>query len=154
MTVVVAMYGKPQVKVAVIPAPAVPTKPAEKPLPAQATTPAPPPNEPTTEAVPLEENNEPIAVSEPTNEVASYAQPAAIKRIQLVTQGVATWSTTVVISGVMAAGILWIIYRGHQLKRLFLAGESFVLHHVHLDLGLLAIIYLGWTLLSSSGVVR
>ncbi|MBA2279326.1 CAP domain-containing protein [Candidatus Saccharibacteria bacterium] len=163
-TVVVAMYGKPQVQSASTPAP-VASAPKSTPK-AVASAPAPTPA-PIAEKVPvveptlveptehLEQEEELIATtpSSPSTDLP-VAAPASIQRIQILTRGTAAWSTTAVILGVSAVGLLWIVHRGFHIRKYILAGEHFLAHHVHLDMTVLAVVYLGFVLLSTSGAVR
>jgi hypothetical protein len=46
------------------------------------------------------------------------------------------------------------VHKGVHIRKSIIAGERFILHHIHLDLTVLAIVYLGFVLLSSTGMVR
>lgn len=164
-TVVVAMYAKPQ---AAAPAPA----PAPTPAPAQTkpaqtkTTPAPTPAtptpeptpEPAPETIPAEEEEdveEPIAVGSTESTPPPTAATTHVSRIQLLTKGSAVWSATFVVLAVFAACGLWLVHKGIHLRRYVLAGERFLAHHhLHLDLTVLSVIYLGFVLLASSGTIK
>jgi uncharacterized protein YkwD len=155
-TIVVAMYGSPQVAGAATTSPSQPVaKSAPKTSPAPATEPAPTPVietpiEPVAENAEIEQ----IAVASTDNNTPNSATPANIPRIQLLTGGAAVWSAVAVAALVTSIGIIWLIHHGIKLKRYFVAGERFVLQHTHLDLTVLAVIYMGFVLLSTSGVVR
>lgn len=148
-TIVVAMYGAPQA------APVAAAKPAPKPqapVAQPATKPAatvdpmslpPAPVEKEVISTPLEESEQPIV-----------AAPATINRVQLFGNGGALWSASLVVLAVLSIGLLWLVHKGFHLKRYVLAGEHFVAKHIHLDMTVLAIVYLGFVLLSSSGFVK
>lgn len=160
-TVVVAMYGKPQAAAPVhtpvaqsTPKPETQqqqTKPA-------ADTQTEAPKEPTpteTEPLPEEEQSEdeePIAIS--TAGTAPTASSTDVQRIQILTGGSAIWSATFVILGVCAVGVLWLIHRGFRFRHWLKASEKFIGTHVYLDLTVLAVVYLGFVLLTTSGTIR
>jgi uncharacterized protein YkwD len=153
-TVVVAMYGAPQVASATTTQPSSPA-----PAPAAAAAASPKPAEPAPKAEQAEaedEEEETIAVEtvEDTVTIAATASPAQTKRVQLLTGGQAVWSATAVMLVVITAGLLWMVHRGIHIKRYVLAGENFVAHHLYLDLTVLAVLYLGFVLLSVGGAVR
>lgn len=159
-TVVVAMYAKPKLASSTSgggsTAPAsTPKKSTPVPTPAPAPAPIPEP-EPTPEPVP-----EPVPEEEPiafapaeAEKFVVQAAPANVSRVQIMTGGNAAWSTTAVIMAVCSAGILWLLHKGFRLTRYILASEQFVIHHLHLDLTVLSIVYLGFVLLNNTGVVR
>jgi uncharacterized protein YkwD len=157
-TVVVAMYAKPQSAVASVqsPAPTVQNKPTPKPVekpkvqePEVKIAPEPVEEEASQE----DSDKEPIAVAD-TSIPPSTAAPAQVSRIQLLTGGGAIWSATFVALAVSAAGILWMIHKGFHFSRWMYRSERFVTHHLHLDLTVLSIIYLGFVLLTESGTIR
>ncbi len=153
-TVVVAMYGKPQVLAATPPAPQQTAAPAPVKQTAQE-TPAPVEEAPALEKAEEEEkpkDEEIIAVG--TNEETPTATGTNVQRIQLLTGGNAIWSTTFVVLGVCAIGVLWLIHRGFRFKQWFRASEKFIGSHLYLDLAVLAVIYLGFVLLSTSGTIK
>jgi hypothetical protein len=105
------------------------------------------------EASQEDSDKEPIAVAD-TSIPPSTAAPAQVSRIQLLTGGGAIWSATFVALAVSAAGILWMIHKGFHFSRWMYRSERFVTHHLHLDLTVLSIIYLGFVLLTESGTIR
>lgn len=164
-TVVVAMYGKPQA--ASSPVASKPTTPAPSPAkqqtkPAADTTPKsePAPTEPTQETVAeeKEENNTDPADKEPIAVAVADTTPTAgstdVQRIQILTGGSAVWSASFVVLGVCAVGILWLIHRGFRFRHWLKASEKFIGTHLYLDLTVLAVIYLGFVLLTTSGTIR
>lgn len=156
-TIVVAMYAKPQVAAASVPATQQSTpaaKPAAKPAAVAAAQPAAEEPQPEkTEETPAEEpeKEEELAVLD-TDKVI-VAAPAKVSRIQILTGGNAVWSATFVVLAVCAVAGLWLLHKGIRIKKLITAGENFITHHVHLDLTVLAIIFLGIVLLSTSGAI-
>lgn len=158
-TVVVAMYGKPQV-LAAAPAASPPaptatkkqqTKPAETPVVAES-TPEPTPEPPVEETPPSDTEEEPIAIA--VADTTPTAGSTDVQRIQILTGGNAVWSASFVILGVCAVGVLWFIHRGFRFKHWLKASEKFIGSHLYLDLTVLAVIYLGFVLLSTSGTIR
>lgn len=156
-TVVVAMYGKPQVASATTTAPTTPVpkpKPADQPVAKEAV----PKKE--LEAAPKAEpepEKEPIAVQSEENEdeeVQIAAAPASTSRIQLLTNGSAVWSATALIMLVCSTGLLWAIHKGVRVHRYVVAGEHFLARHVYLDVFVVSLVILGFVLLSTSGSIR
>lgn len=155
-TVVVAMYGKPQTA----PAPAA-TKPAAKPKstvqatkPAATAAPEPASTEEIT-ATPAEETpvkEEPIATTVHDTTAVTTAKSTNIERVKLFANG---WLGAMALSlAVASVGLLWLIHKGFHLRRYIVESEHFVAKHLHIDLAVLAVIYLGFVMLSSSGFVR
>lgn len=172
-TVVVAMYGKPQATTP--PATTKPketTKPTTKPATTQETKktapqtskPAEKPKEDQQQEQPKDKpleapvensNKEPIAVADTDQTPPSMAAPTRVSRVQLLTGGSAIWSATFVVLATLSVGLLWLIHKGVHVGRWIRAGEHFLAqHHIHLDLTVLSIIYLGFVLLSTSGTIR
>lgn len=154
-TVVVAMYGRPQVLAAApsAPAPVQPTPP--KPV---ETKPAETPSETPITKTAMEESQpkpseEPIAVSN-TGDINKTAGTAEVQRVQVLTGGSAMWSATFVILGVCAIGFLWLMHRGFRFKKWLKSTEKFIGKHLYFDLTVLSIIFLGFVLLSTSGTIR
>lgn len=159
-TVVVAMYGKPQGAAAANPAPSSPaTQPVAK---QQATKPATQPAAEVQDAAPVPEVKEEAKEEKPDEEPIAVAvadtTPTAgstdVQRIQVLTGGSAMWSATFVILGVCAIGTLWLIHRGFRFRHWLRASEKFIGSHVYLDLTVLAVVYLGFVLLTTSGTIR
>lgn len=168
-TVVVAMYAKPQSAPAA-PAPVTPAPPAQpqtkpsqtrtNPAPAPAPTPAPaqetePAPEPEAEPQEEEVKEEPIAIADTETPPPTVVGSTKVSRIQLITGGNAIWSASFVVLAVLAASVLWVLHKGIRLRRYIVAGERFLAHHhIHLDLTVLAVIYLGFVLLATGGTIR
>lgn len=159
-TVVVAHYGKPQVAAAATPAPtptpaapaptSTPTATKAQETPTEVAEDTPPAEEPKEE-----EKEEPIATAiTEENTPPPTAGTAKVQRIQLLTGGNAIWSATFVVLAVTSVGVLWALHHGFKLRRYIRLGENFITHHLHLDLTVLAVIYLGFVLMSTSGVIR
>jgi len=77
-----------------------------------------------------------------------------ISRLQVATAGIAPWSTAVT----MAAGVsiisLWLVSHLRYVKRTIVSGERYVMHHLHIDLTVLAFGILLVLLCQNVGVVR
>ncbi len=165
-TVVVAMYGKPLGAAApAAPAPAAPAAPVstpkQQPVKSTVAQPAPAPESSPATAAPLAAAAETAPQAEvitdapvQPEQAAVTASSTSVQRIQLLASGNPYLSATAVTLAVLSAGILWITHKGFRLRKSIIAGERFVLHHIHLDLTVLAVIYLGFVLLSNSGVIR
>jgi uncharacterized protein YkwD len=151
-TIVVAMYGAPSSTPVAAVKPAAST-PSAKPV---ATKPAPtPPVVTEPEVIPQEEaitTATEVSENESINPIT--AAPATINRVQLMGNGGALWSASFVVMIVLSVGILWAFHKGLHLRRYVLAGEHILARHIHLDLTVLAVLYLGFVLLSDSGFVR
>ena len=160
-TVVVAMYGSP-----IVNTPIAATKPV-------ATVPTPPPAAPVVlaEAEPVSPApvTEPIATTEPlavsaaaeatpsTEQTGTYipvASAVQVSRIQVLTGGNARWSNTMLVLSVCAVALLWILQRGKEVKRLLRSSEHILMHKIHLDLTVVALLVLGYTLIQTSGTIR
>lgn len=145
-TIVVAEYGEPQVKSAQTTAPA-PTKPAAT----QPTTPTP---TPTPAAAPAPSVLQTTKAASHTTASLAEPTPAKISRIQALTRGLAPWSNFAVGLVVGAAALWLVIKHGLGLRRLFVDGERFILHHPLLDTTLVSLIILGIFLSQTAGVIR
>lgn len=142
-TVVVAMYGKPQVlgtNQAPTPAPTTPTP--NKPLPAP--------------AAPTPTATEPIKATPITTDSPSFSEPATVPvaRIQTLTKGQASWTLFGVglVTGIAVA--LLLIKHAAGLRHLIKDSERFVLHHPLLDTILVSMIMLGSFLSQTTGFIR
>lgn len=83
---------------------------------------------------------------------ASKSQP--VSRIQLATNGQATWST-VAAAAIAGAAVAWLlISHGMRLKKLALQGESFVLHHPLLDITIVFAGTMALIFMQASGTIR
>lgn len=152
-TIVVAMYGKPQVLAAqAAPAPATPTPaPVTSQTPSESGTkpaeaiPAAPTTETTqTSAAPVT-SDKPVVVEPPTTQVA---------RIQTLTNGNAPWAVFAVgaITG-LALAVLLIKHAG-QVRHIIRDGERFILHHPLLDTVLVGLVLIGTLLSQTSGFIK
>ncbi len=99
-------------------------------------------------------DEESISTSTEDVTVVATAAPTEVKRVAVLSAGNPFLSVGAVVLAVVSAGLLWLIHKGFRLRRYILAGEHFIAHHIHLDLTVLAIVYLGFVLLSTSGAVR
>lgn len=151
-TIVVAMYGSPQVLAAAPAAKPAPVKPTPAPV-AAAPTPA---AEPTPVAAPVEETNAtPIAQKEETkSEPAPTVVPQKIARIQLLSGTTATWSGFAVSAIATVAIAIFFLRHGLLLRRVFVKSEAFIHKHPFLDIGLVAIATVAVVLSRSDGIIR
>lgn len=168
-TVVVAMYASPQAtkesvqSEQVNSAPAAPNTSARKP-----TTPQPVAQNPTPAPAPEVKPEEPVAEpasqeGEQTIQPANYStdntlgsseESKGIQRIHLLTGGEAAWSATLVVLLVCSAGALWAVHRGYRLSQIIRKTSKVIGKNLHIDLAILSMIFLGYILLSTSGVIR
>jgi uncharacterized protein YkwD len=150
-TVVVAMYGNPQVAAAtapVAPAPKVPQTVKPKPV---ASAPAKVP-EKKAEAAPKPPKEEPKPITS-TEPLPQEPEPVAVSRIQMLTAGNAAWSTFAVglLSGA-SIGYL-VLKHGLALRRMFVRGERFILHHALFDVTIVAFVVLCGIVTRSAGII-
>ncbi|HET7059990.1 MAG TPA: CAP domain-containing protein [Candidatus Saccharimonadales bacterium] len=87
-----------------------------------------------------------------TQLAAAKSQP--VSRIQLLTNGQATWSSVAVAAIAGAAVALFLLRNGLRLKRLVLEGESFVLHHPMLDITLVFAGTMAFIFAQASGTIH
>jgi hypothetical protein len=102
------------------------------------------------EAVPVAGNG--TAGLQDTQLTAAKSQP--ISRIQLITNGQATWSTVAVAAVAGAALAIFLVRHGLRFKRLALEGESFVLHHPMLDIAVVLIGTMALIFAQASGTIH
>ncbi|MES2970872.1 MAG: CAP domain-containing protein [Patescibacteria group bacterium] len=150
-TVVVAMYGTPQVQSAVannsLPPPAASAQPAIPAQPVQQSAPTPTPAASPDKAEPsLTPVNTDRAVVEPTS------QP--VSRVQTLTKGYAPWTSFAV--GLMTglAVMLLLVKHAAGLRHLIRDSERFILHHPMLDTVLVSLVLLGSFLSQTTGFIR
>lgn len=154
-TIVVAMYGAPQVAGVATTAPSSSPTPVQKVTPAPAeTAPAPTPEILITETAPVEKETIAVANTSDQPALVSQAGQRSVSRIQMITSGAAVWSASALVIAVLATGVLWTLHHGRQIRRFLRTGEHYIAHHVYVDLTVLSFIFLGFVLLSSSGAVR
>jgi hypothetical protein len=84
--------------------------------------------------------------------VSAKSQP--VSRVQLLTNGQATWSTVALAAIAGAAVMLFIVRHGLRFKRLITEGESFVTHHPVLDIALVFVGTMGIILAQASGTIH
>jgi len=166
-TVVVAMYAAPleQAPVAAVNNPPSTPSVQSKATPAN-TAPSPSSSQP--QAIQTPSSSEPVAEPTKTKDTQVKTSAAAksggpktptaitasVRRIQLLTGGNARWSSTLLVASIFGVGIFWVLERGRQIKHLVLAGEHYILKHIHIDLAVIGFITLGFSLLQTSGLVR
>lgn len=156
-TVVVAMYGKPQVLAASNvnqssspPAQTVPTSPTSAPA---AVVPQTPPSPTITAEAPEPKDDKaaPVTTEQPT---ANEPATARVARVQTVTNGKAPWAIAAV--GIVMTGSLVILLLKHAagLRHVLRDGERFILHHPLLDTVLVSMVVMGSFLSQTSGFIR
>lgn len=154
-TIVVAMYGKPQVAAAATPAqassPETPAAPPE-PIPVVSS----PPSSEINLSVPAENNTSEHQNAAVTTLQKPLVEPKAIKvsRVQALTKGEAPWSL-LAIGMLSGASICFLLLKhGLRLRRMLVHGEQFILHHTMLDITIIALLALFSVLSQSAGVIR
>lgn len=162
-TIVVAMYGQPQVAAATTTAPAKPAATPATPTPA-AQTPAPSsaaeaaPTSSGTEAAtaggaaaPAPSSKEPV-----TTETAIAREPTtqSVSKLQTLAGGKLPWITLAVgiFSGV--AVLFMAIKHSLAFKRVLIHGEQFILHHPMLDIALTGLVMTGYVLSQTTGFIK
>lgn len=153
-TVVVAMYGKPLGASTPVASSSTPTasKTKSKPAPSLSATEA-----ENSESEPASESEEIAVAPVEHSEVLSQqptAAPASIKRVQILGGNLDGWGITVVMMAVASSLGLWTIHKGFHFRKHILAGEKYLTHHLHLDFTVMAILFLAFVLLNTSGVIR
>lgn len=153
-TVVVAMYGRPQVLAATEtntqPTAAVQAKPTATPAAATPQTPAQP--IPTNETKTL--TTESTAIPEATQPSTVYAStPQPVSRIASYLNGNATWATFAIglVTGLAITAIL--IRHAAGIRHLIRDGEKFIMHHPVLDTALVSLVLIGAFLSQTTGFV-
>jgi hypothetical protein len=147
-TVVVAMYGKPQVLAA-----SGSTAPAATPQAAPAAAPV--ATQPTTQVSSVADTVKPVQVPV-TTDTASVTEPATqqIARIQTLTNGRAPWTLfgIGILTGLALA--LLLVKHAVALRHLLRDSERFVLHHPLLDTILVSLVLAGSFLSQTSGFIK
>ncbi len=158
-TVVVAMYGKPQVAAALsaTPTPTPPQAPAPNvPIsPAPLAVAAPPPVntsvESTTPGKPVDNGEAPVT----TLQTPLVEPPEKnIARVQTLTEGKAPWSLLVIGLASGASITFLLLKHGLRLRRMLIHGEQYILHHALLDITIVALVVLLKILSQTAGVIR
>lgn len=154
-TIVVAMYGHPQVASAATPvasAPPTQTAPAPKPASTPAVAAAPEPEESTPVAEP---NATPVAANEDTKDSAAPVVTAQkVARVQLLAGSTAAWSSFAVSMIAAVAVMAFLMRHGLMLRRVLVKSEAFVHKHPILDISLVAIATIGIVLIQTDGMIR
>ncbi len=165
-TIVVSMYGAPSAPASVASASVASTPPASTQPKAASPTPAASPAGPTIKPQPVVPTTTPEATKNPaltarqlitTSAITAphiSAVASSVRRIQLLTGGYAHWSSTLLVFSICGVGIFWALERGRRIKHLALAGEHYILRHIHIDFAVIAFAFLGISLLQTSGIVR
>ncbi len=153
-TIVVAMYGSPEV-VAAAPAAPAPSKPTAKPAAEPTPTPTPTPTPEPTPA-PKEEVNATAPIVNENKKAASTPVVASqkIARIQLLSGSTASWSTFAVSAIATIAIAIFFLRHGLLLRRVLVKSEAFIHKHPFLDIALVAIATIAIVLSRSDGIIR
>jgi uncharacterized protein YkwD len=147
-TIVVAMYGSPEV---VASAPAEPAPTPAAPV-KEKTEPTPAPNE--------EVNATPVASAQeksgtPVNTPAPTVTAQKVARIQLLSASTsAPWSAFAVSAIATVAIVIFFLRHGLLLRRVYVKSEAFIHKHPFLDIALVAIATIGFVLSRSDGIIR
>ncbi len=154
-TVVVAMYGSPQVAsaTAATPAAAKPqSKPAPAPAPQQAAAEQPATPTPAQEPTQSTPSPDTLVNTELLNEIAPASQNVA--RIQLFTDAIAPW--TIFAITLLATAAIGLVFLRHSLvwHKSLVRGERFILRHKFLDIALVLVGVLGFILTRSAGSIH
>jgi uncharacterized protein YkwD len=90
----------------------------------------------------------------PQVKAATDINPVSVARIQLITNGRATWSLFAVSLIASTALCVFLLRHGLRLQRAFAKGEQFITHHAMLDIVILIIAMAGFVLTRTSGIIR
>jgi len=152
-TIVVAMYGKPQVAAAVAQA-APPPTPAPQPATAPPASPTAPPTENPAQKPAPKPAPEPTPTPVTTDTPVVEPEPQTIALAQSLTGGKAPWSLLFI--GLLAGTSLGFLAFKHlrKLKRFIIHGEQYILHHALFDITLIALAALCTLLTRTTGIIR
>lgn len=161
-TVVVAEYAEPISAAAPAPTPAASTPKAPSSTPTTSTsaspapTPAATPATTTPAATPTTTKPSTTGTKAASATTPTQTQPQSqqVARIQLLTDGDASWSLLVTTLIIAAALMLFLVRHGLAWHRVIRRGERFVLKHQLLDVIAVSVAVLGFILTRSSGVIR
>lgn len=152
-TIVVAMYGSPQVLAAAPASPPAQAKPTPKPAapapaPEPEPTPVPEPTQPEANATPVTSQDK--QASQPTPVVV----PQKMARIQLLSNSTSNWSSFAVSAIATVAIAIFFLRHGLLLRRVLVKSEAFIHKHPLLDIALVAIATVAVVLSRSDGIIR
>ncbi len=165
-TVVVAMYGTPQVKGATTPAtPSTPTKtsttsptaPTTHPQTNQSASPAPAPTAPTspTPSSSDTKNAKPAEVINTTNnESTAAAGTKRVSRLEVLTRGAIPWVSTVTLLVTITLVTYLGVSHAVAIRRVVVRGERYFMHHVAFDLTLVVVLAICYELSHTAGLIR
>jgi hypothetical protein len=172
-TIVVAMYGNPSSATPVSAAtptpnttpvaapaqktttqtPATEQSPASQPTKEDATVPAPEASDSKPAETSEQANTEAMPITSATAIPAS--QPTTrITKLQSITAGAAPWSAAVLSGFLVTVVGLWVLKHAYAVKKVFIDGEKYLLHHPLIDVAVLMIVAAAILLSQSSGVVK
>lgn len=144
-TVVVAMYGRPQV----LASQAQPTNPSNESYNAEASA-----KEPELKVAISEGSENDNSIGFNSNSPGLEPVTAQISRIEVLTSGQAPWATFAVgmVVGLSLMAIL--MKHGLAIRRLIASSEEFVLHHPLFDSTVIGMLIVGVTLLQTTGFIK
>lgn len=92
----------------------------------------------------------------PVTTVAARQQPSSrlVSRVQLLTDGHASWSVVVLSALMGAAAAVFLIRHGLRIRKLLVRGEGFLAHHVFIDLLLVLVVMTCFVLTRVGGFTR
>jgi uncharacterized protein YkwD len=93
-------------------------------------------------------------VATPSVKAATDIRAQNVSRIQLITNGHATWSLFAVSVISSTALAVFLLRHGLRLQRLLVRGEQFVTHHAMLDVVILVVVMAGFVLTRTSGFIH
>lgn len=98
----------------------------------------------------------PAAVAGASDSSSNGREPATqlVSRVQLLNGGQPTWTTFAVSLIASSAIIVFLIRHGLYLRRIFMKGELYVVHHPILDFVIITIATVGFILTRTSGFLR
>jgi len=163
-TLVVAMYGAPEITPVVAAATPPPVSRQSAAVPSGGSATSPVSTQTSTAQTPSaaqDKNNtvEPQQTQTLTPSArqavqASESQTQSVSRVQVLTAGRAPWSLLVLSLAGSAALIVFLLRHGLAWHRIFVRGEEFILHHPLLDVVLVSVVTLSALLAHQSGSIR
>jgi hypothetical protein len=157
-TIVVAMYASPQASQRASAAPQTTGAPPSSQTPVSSiqdtATPAQTASVPITPTETLATSQTDDKSSAALAKTTAAVSSKPVRKIQIITGGKASWSAFAVVVGALALGLVYAMQRGLRIKKLALAGERFIAHHIYLDVTVAAILMLSVALVTTVGNIR
>ncbi len=160
-TIVVAMYGTPLTVVAAAPTAPAPA-PTATPTPqtkavqqsAPAESPAPTPSEPVAPVAseaPAQTATKPVTTDAP---ISAEPPALAISRLAALTGEAAPWLTSFAVMTALVGGAALVLRHTIALRKFFVRGERYVLHHMVFDVTIVSLMGLCYIVSQTAGVIR